>query len=106
MRGYRISGNNGKHLRQHETHEGVLRLSDTEEPRPFVLSPWPVDRPRRWVETVNEGLSEEALTRLRVSVQKGRPFGAEAWVARTAKRLGLESTLRGPGRPREETKNQ
>lgn len=71
-----------------------------EEARPFKLSPWPVDRPRKWIETVNEEMDEETLARLRVSVRKGQPFGGDAWTTRTARRLGLESTLRGPGRPR------
>ena len=36
----------------------------------------------------------------------GRPFGPELWVRQTAQRLGLEFTLRGPGRPPGKTNNQ
>jgi hypothetical protein len=31
---------------------------------------------------------------------RGSPFGGADWVAQTAKKLGLESTLRSPGRPK------
>ncbi len=64
------------------------------------LSPWPVKRSRNWVAWVNRGLNDEQLDGIRTSVNRGRPLGTEAWVQRTAKRLGLEFTLRGPGRPR------
>lgn len=65
-----------------------------------VLSPWPVERPRNWTARVNGELAKEQLQALRECVDRGRPYGGEQWVAATAKRLGLEFTLRGPGRPR------
>jgi len=40
------------------------------------------------------------LDSLRESVNGGRPFGSEQWVAQAVRHLGLEFTLRGPGRPR------
>jgi putative transposase len=67
-----------------------------------VLSPWPVERPRNRTARVNGALAKEQLRALRECVDRGRPFGGEQWVAATAKRLGLEFTLRGPGRPRNE----
>lgn len=57
------------------------------------------------IESCNNRL-RVCLARLRASVRKGRPFGAETWVTRMARRLGLESTLRGPGRPRKILENQ
>jgi putative transposase len=57
-------------------------------------------RDERWLERVNEPLSAGDLQRLRLSVEKGRPYGEESWVKETARRLGLESTLRSRGRPR------
>lgn len=65
-----------------------------------TLSDWPTDRPRNWVRRVNQVESEAELKALRGSVKRGAPFGGEAWVRRTAKRLGLESTLNPRGRPR------
>ena len=64
------------------------------------LSEWPLERPRRWIQWVNETDKEVELEDLRCSAQRGRPFGGEEWVARIAKRLGLESTLRPRGRPK------
>jgi putative transposase len=64
------------------------------------LSDWPVARPRNWVTWVNEPETSVELEALRVSVNRGRPFGSEVWQVRTAKQLGLESTLRSRGRPK------
>jgi putative transposase len=64
------------------------------------LSEWPVSRPRNWVVRVNQPQTEGELQAVRQSVQRGRPFGSETWVGRMAKRLGLESTLRPRGRPK------
>ncbi len=57
-------------------------------------------RDQKWLERVNEPLSVSDLQRLRISVERGRPFGDESWTNRTAGRLGLQSTLRSRGRPR------
>ncbi len=67
---------------------------------PEFLAAWPVVCPRDWVRRVNRMQSDSELAALRRSVVRGQPFGDEAWVHRTARRLGLESTLRPRGRPR------
>jgi putative transposase len=64
------------------------------------LSTWPVERPRGWLGWVNREWKEEQIEGIRTCVERGRPLGPEDWVQRTAERLGLEFTLRGPGRPR------
>lgn len=64
------------------------------------LSNWPVERPRDWLARVNRPQTASELESLRTRVQRGRPFGEEAWVRRLAKRCGLESTLRPRGRPK------
>lgn len=66
----------------------------------LLLSPWPVERPRNWTTRVNAKLAEKRLDTLRQCVNRGRPLGSVDWVKTTARRLGLEFTLRGPGRPR------
>jgi putative transposase len=70
------------------------------------MSPWPVERPKNWATLVNGGLSSEEMQVLRESVNRGRPLGRPEWVNATARRLGLEFTLRGPGRPPTNPKNQ
>ena len=64
------------------------------------LSDWPVERPRDWLARVNRPQAASELDALRTSVQRGRPFGEEAWVRRMAKRFGMEATLRPRGRPK------
>jgi hypothetical protein len=59
-------------------------------------------RDKLWLARVNEPLSDGDLHRLRLSVEPGRPFGNEPWTRETARRLGLESTLRSRGKPRKE----
>jgi putative transposase len=74
-------------------------LADWLREGPFL---WRGDVPvrdERWLERVNEPLSTGDLSRLRLSVERGRPYGAEAWTGETASRLGLESTLRPRGPP-------
>jgi hypothetical protein len=56
--------------------------------------------PRNWLEWVNQSLTTNELADIRQSVARGAPYGQAAWMQRTAKRLGLESTLRPRGRPR------
>ena len=64
------------------------------------LSDWPMERPRQWVQWINQTEREAELEDLRCCAQRGKPFGGEVWVVRMAKRLGLESTMRPRGRPR------
>lgn len=68
--------------------------------KPLKLSTWPVDRPAGWVDVLERSLKPDELQRLRTSVNRGRPFGDDAWTRRTAARLGLQFTLRDPGRPK------
>ena len=41
----------------------------------------------------------EGIRRVRVSIERGRPFGEDEWVKRTASELRLEHTIRPEGRP-------
>jgi putative transposase len=72
--------------------------------RPTMLSDWPVPCPINWVTLVNAVQTEAELAALRQSIVRGAPFGNERWAERTAKRLGLESSLRPRGRPRKPPK--
>ena len=65
-----------------------------------ILSPWPVRCPRDWLEWVQQSQTEAEEAALRRSVNRGSPFGSEAWVDRIARRLDLEITMRPRGRPR------
>jgi putative transposase len=71
---------------------------------PSFLHRGPVPRQDDWVRWVNRPQNEAELAALRTSVERGAPFGSERWQKRTARRMGLEFTLRPRGRPRTETK--
>jgi putative transposase len=45
-------------------------------------------------------LTTKELDRVRVSIERGRPYGEEKWVRETVKDLGLEQTVGRDGRPR------
>jgi putative transposase len=66
----------------------------------LVLRAGPVRLPDEWVKLVNQSQSDQELAALRLCVARGRPYGSDTWVARTARRVGLTSTLRPRGRPR------
>jgi putative transposase len=67
-----------------------------------LLATWPVPRKPNWVDHVNAPQTEAELAAVRGSVQRGRPFGDDAWSKKAVRRLGLESTLRPPGRPKKQ----
>ncbi len=66
------------------------------------LSAWPLERPRRWVTLVNTAQTEAELAVLRHSIRRGCPFGETSRSDQMARRLGLEWTLRPPGRPKKQ----
>jgi putative transposase len=70
---------------------------------PPALDPGPVPRGAGWAEWVNAAMTEAECAAVRESLRRDRPLGAEAWVRRTAEALGLESSLRAPGRPKRPT---
>jgi putative transposase len=59
-----------------------------------ILGPWPVERPLDWTNRVNVPLSAKELRQLRVNIARGRRFGEQEWVNRTASELRLERTVR------------
>ena len=77
----------------------LFRWVSQPEPDPKLLSAWPIPRLPNWTRRVNEPLTEKEIAAVRWSLKRGSPFGNEAWVKSTARRLELESTLRPRGRP-------
>jgi putative transposase len=78
----------------------LWRWLQTPEPDPRLLSKWPRPRLPRWIDRVNQCLSEKELAACRLSAQRGKPMGDEGWVESIARRLNLESTMRPRGRQR------
>lgn len=72
------------------------------------LSSWPMRQPQNWISLVNSPLNgwedEAELETIGTCIQRGRPFGGKRWQAKLAHELGLESTMRSRGRPRNDGK--
>jgi len=60
-------------------------------------------RPTDWLQLVNQPQTEAEVEALRWCVNRGRPFGDPDWVTDTAKRLGLEWTIRPCERPKKQS---
>jgi putative transposase len=69
-------------------------------PQQALLHPWPVPLLEDWEAWVNQPQTEGELAAVRQAVVRGSPFGSPSWQERTARRLGLEFTLRPRGRPK------
>jgi len=74
------------------------RMRGSKEQR-ALLSDWPLERPRNWVQQVNAEWTDEELERIHQSRDRGCPYGEDHWTLKTASRLGLAHTLRREGRP-------
>jgi putative transposase len=70
------------------------------------LEPWPMEKPSHWLALVNQPIESPQLDKLRLGVNRGQPYGGALWTAKTAKRLGLQSTLRDPWRPKKQGKKR
>ena len=68
-------------------------------PGPIPLDPGPAPRGAGWVEEVNALMLDDDVARVRVSIRRDRPLGDPTWTLATAKALGLEYSLKPPGRP-------
>ena len=64
-----------------------------------ILTDSPVDKPRDWEQLVNTPLNDDELKALRRCGRRNAPYGDNAWAQETARSMGLESSLRGLGRP-------
>ena len=64
-----------------------------------LLADWPIERPMGWARVVNQPQSSEEADAIKEHIRRGRPLGDADWTRRMARRLGLENTLRPPGRP-------
>ena len=65
-----------------------------------ILSPWPTGRQTDWLQRVNAVVTPKERDAWRLSLERSRPFGDDAWTMKLASQLGFEHTIR-PGRPSE-----
>lgn len=66
-----------------------------------LFDPLPIALPDNYLQSVNEILKEDNLTTIRNAVNKGTPFGNDAWAERMIDEHNLGHTVRGRGRPRQ-----
>jgi putative transposase len=64
-----------------------------------IVCDWPLPRPADWLDYVNRGIPADELATLQHAARRGAPYGDKRWVADTATRYGLKSTLAIHGRP-------
>jgi putative transposase len=62
-----------------------------------TLAEWPVTRPARWNDLLNERSSPAATDSIRQCVSRGRPFGSAEWCSRTSALYRISE--QPPGRP-------
>jgi putative transposase len=67
---------------------------------PSFLHSKPVPRGKGWLRSVNTAQTEAELEAIRRHIARGAPFGSPNWQKATARRLGLESSLKPRVRPR------
>jgi len=65
-----------------------------------TLYDWPVARPRRWTDPVNEPQNPSEQAAVEHCMKRGCPFGSESWAAKMVDKLKLAHTQREPGRPK------
>ena len=65
-----------------------------------MLSSWPIARGRNYLRLVNTLQPKPEVDFIRTSIVKNRPLGDAVWVRKVSQDLGLESSLRNPGRPK------
>lgn len=74
-------------------------LGSADTPWYRLVTDGPVVRNPEWAALVNTpSVSDTAC--IRQSIARGAPFGTPEWTEDTARQLGLQFTLRPPGRPR------
>ena len=64
-----------------------------------ILKTPPINCGKGWLEWVQSPITDEELVKLRISVNRCRPYGSDKWITKKAKEMGLESTLKKIGRP-------
>lgn len=68
-----------------------------------LLASLPTELPINYMQSVNQNLHEDALTDIRYSVNKGKPYGSDTWTNYLVEKFGLTHTIRGPGRPKSDS---
>ena len=88
-----------KKAEQWQWGSAYRRYLGTVKERKLLTEP-PLDLPRDYRSWLSEKEDTEGLQAIRLSVNKGKPYGTIAWVERMVEKFNLELTTRGVGRPK------
>ena len=68
-----------------------------------LLDVWPTNPPKDYSDWLNEIEDDELLEKLRLSVNRGQPFGSQQWSDKMIQEFALQSTVQSRGRPKKGT---
>jgi putative transposase len=96
-----------RYIERNAVRAGLVKLAQdwlwcsATAPRPGLpeLAAGPVSHGLDWLSYVNEPQTEAEVEALRECIRRRRPYGDAGWTQRTARRMGLEASLRPRGRP-------
>lgn len=63
-----------------------------------LLAVWPIEIPKSYLAFVNMPMDEREEETIHYSVNRGKPFGADAWSESMIEKYGLKATVRKRGR--------
>lgn len=78
------------------------RLRGSEEQKK-LLSAWPVEEPKDYVDWINQSELKEEMENIRYAIKRSKPYGSDQRVNATAKKFGPASALQNPWRPKKGT---
>ena len=66
-----------------------------------LLAKWPIHMPHDYLDWLNDKKEDEKIQKnIKESMTKGKPYGNDGWVMKAIENFGLQSTVRGSGRPK------
>ena len=85
---------------EHWKWSSLWRREKGSDQQKKLLSSWPEDMPEGYLDYVNMREPDEDLQDIRYSVNRGKPYGADAWVNKMVDMFDLEPTVNNPWRPK------
>ncbi|MBU1557703.1 transposase [Patescibacteria group bacterium] len=78
----------------------VWRRENGTDKQKKLLSEWIISEPKGYLKYLNEPQGESEEKAIQNAIHKSCPYGGDSWKSRVVKKFGLESTLKGVGRPK------
>lgn len=65
-----------------------------------LLAPWIIDEPKDYLPMLKEPISGAEIEKIKESEQRGVPYGDDGYVFNMVEKYGIQSVVRGKGRPK------